>query len=196
MKYVILGTAHGSNVSGKHSPDKVLREYQYSREICKRIEKELKAKGVDCCVDIEGDIEQSLAYRSNLVNSIVKKHGGASNCVYVSIHNNAAGSDGQWRSARGFCVYAYTKSSEASKTIAKIFASNAESMGLKGNRAWPTLKYYTANFAVLRETICPAVLTENLFQDNKDDVKFLLSEDGKQAIVDLHVKSILEYVNI
>nr|DAT77576.1 MAG TPA: MurNAc-LAA [Caudoviricetes sp.] len=27
-----------------------------------------------------------------------------------------------------------------------------------------------------RDTKCPAVLTENLFQDNKEDVEFLLSE--------------------
>lgn len=30
-----------------------------------------------------------------------------------------------------------------------------------------------------RDTKCPAILTENLFQDNKEDVDFLLSEKGK-----------------
>ena len=29
---------------------------------------------------------------------------------------------------------------------------------------------------------CPAVLTENMFQDNKEDVKFLLSDEGKEKI--------------
>jgi N-acetylmuramoyl-L-alanine amidase len=45
---------------------------------------------------------------------------------------------------------------------------------------------------VLRNTWCPAVLTENLFQDNKEDVDFLLSDEGRQAIVDLHVRTIDE----
>mgnify|MGYP003524248588 FL=1 len=44
-----------------------------------------------------------------------------------------------------------------------------------------------------RDTICPAVLTENLFQDNKEDVKFLLSNEGKEIIANIHVNAILEY---
>jgi N-acetylmuramoyl-L-alanine amidase len=46
-----------------------------------------------------------------------------------------------------------------------------------------------------RDTSCPAVLTENLFQDNKDDVAFLLSDEGKKKIVDIHVQGILKYIN-
>ena len=38
---VILGTAHGSNVSGKCSPDKRLMEYQWSREMCLMIKDRL-----------------------------------------------------------------------------------------------------------------------------------------------------------
>ena len=36
-----------------------------------------------------------------------------------------------------------------------------------------------SGFYILKHTKCPAVLTENLFQDNKEDVGFLLSEEGK-----------------
>ena len=39
----------------------------------------------------------------------------------------------------------------------------------------------------MRDTKCPAVLTENLFQDNKEDVAILMSETGKHAMVDIHV---------
>jgi N-acetylmuramoyl-L-alanine amidase len=46
-----------------------------------------------------------------------------------------------------------------------------------------------------RDTKCPAVLTENLFQDNKKDVEFLLSEKGKETIVNLHVEGIINYIN-
>jgi N-acetylmuramoyl-L-alanine amidase len=44
-------------------------------------------------------------------------------------------------------------------------------------------------------TNCPAVLTENLFMDNKEDVQLLLSAEGKNKIVNLHIKGILEYLN-
>ena len=48
---------------------------------------------------------------------------------------------------------------------------------------------------ILKHTLCPAVLTENLFQDNKEDVEFLLSDEGKQTIVDIHVEGIEKLVN-
>ena len=51
-----------------------------------------------------------------------------------------------------------------------------------------------SDFYILRHTSCPAVLTENLFMDNQDDYNFLLSEEGRQAIVDLHVDGILDYL--
>ena len=50
-------------------------------------------------------------------------------------------------------------------------------------------------FYILKHTNCPAVLTENLFQDNREDVDYLLSDAGKQAIVRLHVKGIIDYLN-
>ncbi len=51
------------------------------------------------------------------------------------------------------------------------------------------------NFYILRHTSCPAVLTENLFMDNRDDVAFLESAEGSQAIVDLHVEGICRHLS-
>ena len=45
----------------------------------------------------------------------------------------------------------------------------------QGSRAVPPCHYWTAGFYVLRKTVCPAVLTENLFQDNHADVELLSS---------------------
>ena len=46
---------------------------------------------------------------------------------------------------------------------------------------------------MLTHTVCPAVLTENLFQDNQADVDFLTSEAGIQAIVQLHKDGIFRF---
>ena len=51
-----------------------------------------------------------------------------------------------------------------------------------------------ADLFVVRKTACPAVLTENLFQDNKRDVAFLLSDEGRHAIARLHVEGIMNYI--
>ena len=52
------------------------------------------------------------------------------------------------------------------------------------------------DFYIIRHTSCPAVLTENLFMDNREDVAFLESEEGAKAIVGLHVEGILQYLSI
>ena len=44
-------------------------------------------------------------------------------------------------------------------------------------------------------TSCPAVLTENLFMDTPADCAFLLSPEGQQALVDLHVDGITAYLS-
>ena len=81
---VILGTAHGSNVSGKCSPDKSLIEYQWSREMCLMIKERLDELGIDCIIDILEPIEKSVNYRARLVNSIVRESND--DCIYISIH--------------------------------------------------------------------------------------------------------------
>ena len=58
----------------------------------------------------------------------------------------------------------------------------------------PNEKYWTANFYVLKHTQCPAVLTENLFYDNKKDYEYMMSDKGKAEIVDIHVEGIINYI--
>ena len=189
---VILGTAHGSNVSGKSSPDGRLKEYQWSREMCKMIKEHLDDFGIDCIIDSLDDIEKSLSSRVRLVNNIVKESNDE--CIYISIHINAADSDGKWYNASGWTVYVYDKCSQKSKELALSLYDVAEEKNLFGNRYIPQEKYFTGNFAVLRDTVCPAVLTENMFQDNKKDVEYLMSDEGKKEICDLHIKGIMNYI--
>ena len=54
---------------------------------------------------------------------------------------------------------------------------------------------YESNFYVLKRTNCAAALTENLFQDNQSCVDWLLTEEGKQTITDIHVNGILKYID-
>ena len=189
---VILGTAHGSNVSGKCSPDKSIREYQWSREMCQMIKERLDDLGIENEIDIMEPEEISLNERVRLVNRICKE--SKTKCIYVSVHINAAGSDGKWYNASGWTVYVYNKASQNSKKLALELYNIAEEKKLFGNRSIPKEKYFTANFAVLRDTTCPAVLTENFFQDNKKDVEYLLSEKGKKEICDLHVDGIINFL--
>lgn len=189
---ILLDNGHGYDTKGKRSPDGRLREYAWAREIAKRIESELRKRGLDVQRIVTEERDISLTERVRRVNNICKQVGAGNVCL-VSVHVNAAGSGG-WRTARGWSGWVFTRSSANSKRLAQLLYAEAERRGLQGNRSVPKEKYWTANFYILRYTYCPAVLTENLFQDNKEDVDYLLSEEGKQAITDLHVQAILKYI--
>ena len=193
---VLIDNGHGDPplTGGKCSPDRRLREYVYCREIAQRVSRELSLKGVDVALLVPEKEDTPLKERVRKVNAWCRKL-GAGNVVLVSIHNNAAGADGKWHNATGFSVFISKNASSHSKSLAKIFTENATKAGLMGNRCVPAEKYWVQSLAMTRDTNCPAVLTENLFQDNEEDVKFLLSEEGKQAIVTLHINSIIQYIN-
>jgi N-acetylmuramoyl-L-alanine amidase len=56
-------------------------------------------------------------------------------------------------------------------------------------------KYVVQSLAICRDTNCPAVLVENLFQDNKEDVAYLLSAEGKNTLLGVMYNGIVDYIN-
>lgn len=189
---ILIDNGHGKNTAGKHSPDGRLREWAYCREIATAIVSELRRLGYDAERIVTEDTDIRLAERCRRVNTICKQV-GAKNVLLISVHNNAA-KNGGWHDATGWSGWVAPNASANSKKLAALLYAEAERLHLKGNRSVPQGKYWTGNFAIVRDTACPSVLTENLFQDNKGEVDFLLSEEGKQAIVDLHVKGIINYI--
>ena len=190
---ILIDNGHGENTPGKCSPDKRLREYAYTREIAKRVVKCFQCKGYDAQRIVEEETDIPLSVRCKRVNDICKQ-AGAKNVLLVSIHNNAAGADGKWHAARGFSAHVGLNASSKSKMLAQYLWNEAIAQGLKGNRSVPAAPYIAQNLAICRDTMCPAVLTENLFQDNKEDVELLLSEDGKEKVTATHVNAIVEFI--
>lgn len=189
---ILIDAGHGVNTPGKRSPDGRLREYAWAREIAKRLESALKMQGLDAERIVHEETDISIRERVRRVNTVCKAI-GASNVLLVSIHINAAGNYG-WNSARGWSVWVAPNASSKSKNLARCLYEEADRAGYKGNRSVPASKFWVGNFGIIRDTMCPAVLTENLFQDNKEDVEILLSEQGKQDMVDIHLKGIKEYL--
>lgn len=210
---ILIDNGHGSNTPGKHSPDMRLREYKWAREIATRIVNALKAKGYDAERVVTEETDVSLSERCRRANNWCAKL-GTSNVIFVSIHSNAAGGDGKWKSAGGWCVYTSPGKTKADDLATILWNTAQEELKpyidkfpvLKAQGAYDSKQKpmradwsdgdpdYEARFTVLTGTKCPAVLTESLFQDNKADVDFLLSEAGKQVIVNLHVKGIIKYI--
>lgn len=190
---VLLDPGHGESTPGKRSPDGKLREYKYCREIAREVKKELEKLGFIVELTVTDDTDVPLMERCKIVNQYCDKYGKA-NTVLVSIHCNAAGSGKDWMNARGWSVFLSPNSSTKSKKLAELLFKAAESENLALRKYSQTQVYWKQNLAICRETKCPAVLTENLFQDNKEDADFLLSENGKNSIINLHVKGITDYI--
>lgn len=190
---ILIDNGHGSNTPGKCSPDGRLKEYEYTRKIAADTVRELKASGYDAELLTPESYDVSLTTRVRRANAMCRKHGTA-NVIVVSIHNNAAGSKGQWLSARGWSVHVGLNASLRSKELASHLAKATEAQKIRVRRQLPGQDYWPQNLAICRDTLCPAVLTENLFQDNREDVEFLLSDEGRKAIVQLHVNGIVSYI--
>jgi N-acetylmuramoyl-L-alanine amidase len=190
---ILIDNGHGENTPGKRSPKwadgSQLFEWQYTREIAQRIETELRKQGIDVERIVKENIDVPLSERCKRANAIAAK-AGVKNCLLISIHNNAATG-----TARGWEVHTYIGKSKSDE-YATIFWNEAKAL-LPGSE--PMRGDHTdgdpdwdSNFAILRDTVCPAVLTENLFMDNPDDCRYLLSNGGKAAITKIHVQSILK----
>lgn len=190
---IAIDNGHGSNTPGKCSPDKKLLEYKWAREIAKMLQEKLISLGFKSELITPEEQDISLKERVSRANTLYKESN--KNMILISIHVNAAKSSGEWQNANGWMVFVSNNASKKSKLLAQCLYKQAELKDLKGNRWIPEEKYWQQSLAICRDTNCPAVLTENLFMDNKEDVAFLLSKEGKEAIVDLHIKGILDYVN-
>ena len=210
---VLIDNGHGSDTPGKCSPDQKLKEYLKSREVARKLKKALNLRFVDAQLLVPEDKDISLKERCRRVNAACDKY-GKDNVLLVSIHCNAAGDDGKWKSAGGWCVYTSPGQTKADDLAPEIW--NAAHDGLKDYiERFPVLQAqgaydskqkpmradwrdgdpdYEARFYILVHTKCPAVLTESLFQDNKADCDFLLSEEGTDAIVNLHRDGIINYI--
>ena len=192
---VIIDNGHGKNTPGKCAPDKSLFEWQWTREIASMLCMRLYGiNSIQTVILVPEEHDISLKERVRRVNTIVHDAKIAGKEVLlISIHINAAG-HGTWKTANGWSVWVSNNASEKSKQFAQIAYNEALSLGLKGNRVVPKEQYWSSNFYILKNTLCPAVLTENMFMDNQEDVQFLNSEKGKQTIVQLHYNAILKYI--
>ena len=198
MKTIILGTAHLKSTPGKGSPDGRLKEYKYSREVANAISVILKDMGYNVFIDITDDdlkvsTSKELSLRCKIVNELVKQY---KDCIYVSIHVNAAAADGKWHEGTGWEVFTSVGKTKADELATCLY--NAAKVNLKDKKMRVDMSDgdpdKEAHLYVLKYTNCPAVLTENFFQDNKKDVDFLLSDEGFHSIVRLHVEGILNYI--
>lgn len=215
MKMIVLiDNGHGADTPGKCSPDHSLKEYKKSREIARGLQMALLDHDIEARLLVPEENDVSLAERCRRVNEFCNAY-GKDKVIVVSIHCNAAGADGKWKSAGGWSVYTSPGKTKADDLATELWNAANKSLKKYIDR-FPLLQAqgaydarqrpiradwsdgdpdYEARFAILMNTKCPAVLTESLFQDNKADCDFLLSKEGTQSIIELHLNGVINYIN-
>lgn len=193
---ILLDPGHGSNTPGKRSPDGALLEYAYTREIANLIYHGLHREGIDAEIIVREEIDVPLSERICRVNEACREH-GQGNVLLVSIHCNAAGDGKIWRNATGWECYTSPGKTKADKLAtylceeASLYIPETSRIRADYSDGDPDKE---GRFYMLMHSKCPAVLTENLFMDNKSECKYLLSLKGKAAIANIHIRGIKKYL--
>lgn len=189
---ILIDNGHGVETPGKRSPDGRLREYAYTREIADRVISRLQGEDIDSNRIVPEETDVPLSERVARANKYYAESG--KQAILVSIHCNAAGDGSKWITARGWSVFVDTTASANSKRLATTMAEVAKKKGVTVRKEMNNRNYWIENLYICKHTNCPAVLVENFFQDNKEDVDFLLSEEGKRCVTDITVEGIKKYL--
>lgn len=191
-KVVILDNGHGIETPGKRSPDGSFLEWKWTRAFVQKLKLELELLGYLVFDIVTEDTDVGLTKRANRANEIITKY-GSKNCIFISVHCNAAGNGEKWYNAEGWAAYTTVGNNNSDK-LAECLCDACETVGVKlrtdksdGDKDWEE------NFTVIKKTNCPAVLTENMFMDSKKDVDFLTSEEGIEKLINIHLIGIQNY---
>lgn len=191
-----IDNGHGINTKGKQSVDGSLKEYAWTREVAQRVYKRLLLMGYKAVLVTPETTDVPLSTRVERVNAQCRLYGSQNVCC-VSIHVNADGYGKEWTKAQGWSVHVSRgrngKVSHGSEMLADCMMDEALKLRRKVRRMYTAKSYWIQSLAMTRDTLCPAVLTENFFMTNECDLRFLNSERGTEAIAQLHINALIEY---
>jgi N-acetylmuramoyl-L-alanine amidase len=180
MPKICLDYGHGASTAGKRSPDGNLLEYEFNRDVGRRIKTILENHNVEVIETVEDDTDLALSSRCGIANF--------HDCDYfVSIHANAYNTS--WNDVSGWEIYIIGKGGKAEKLAEKIHKYSKD-LGLKDRGI------KIGNFQVLRDTNMPAVLIEHGFYTNKEECEKLKSDSFRQKCAECDAKGILEQLGI
>lgn len=175
IKKVLLDAGHGKETPGKRSPvwkdGSQLFEWEFTRDIVKRIARLLDKDKIPYSILVPEDSDISLNARCRRAN--VEK-----DCFLISVHANAG-------KGTGWEVFTST-----GKTKSDTIADRMVDMFKKRFPEWKCRGHKEANYQIVKYTKCPAILTENFFMDTEKDCKFIMSEEGRQRVAELHAELI------
>ena len=197
---ILIDNGHGIQTKGKRSPDGTLLEYTYTRELARQIVKILKSRGYDSELLVPEDDDIPLSERVRRVNEICLTYEpscptptGHPDVILISLHINAAGDGTKWMNATGWSCYTckgQTESDRLADCLYKAAEQILKNQVIRTDYARDGDPDWEENFYILRHSLCPAVLVEQFFMDNKKDLAYLISDEGKRNLIDVIVSGV------
>jgi len=161
-------------------------EGEFNRKVVDAIAEKLWYLEIAYRLVVDEDEDITLKERVNRTNNYQST---LKNCIFISIHGNAFNGN-----AMGYEVFT-SKGQTDSDLIAEVFAIKMALAFPKKVMRWDLSdkdRDKEASFYVLKNTNCPALLTENFFFDNKEDAKLMMSDEGVERIAQAHVDAIVK----
>ncbi|HEX6594149.1 MAG TPA: N-acetylmuramoyl-L-alanine amidase [Bacillota bacterium] len=178
MVKIFIDPGHGGHDGGAAANG--LKEKDLTLKIAKKVRSRLgNYEGASTKMSRTTDKYVSLTGRTNMANSWNAD-------FFLSIHINAGG-------GTGYEDYIYSGLSSMSRAGSIHDEINKAVVSETG---WRNRGKKKANFAVLRQSNMPAVLTESGFIDTKSDADKLKSDAFLNKIADGHVKGIARYFGL
>ncbi|MGL4774532.1 MAG: N-acetylmuramoyl-L-alanine amidase family protein [Clostridium sp.] len=173
MARIVIDAGHGGNDSGAYGCG--IEEKNKALSVAQKIKELAEQRGIEVYLTRSSDRYISLDERANVANNV-----GAD--IFVSIHLNSSDSI-----ASGVETFVYNNCSDKSKTLANLVQANmVNDFGINDRGV------KSANFAVLRLTKMPAILTEGGFINNANDMAKVTIDGYANAVT----KGICEYFGI
>lgn len=119
-----------------------------------------------------GPIDIPIGKRVKAINAVAD-----SRTLLVSIHCNAPKGSG-WSKSRGHTVFHSRNASGRSERFAVLISENL----IEHVPSIPSRGTKKANWSILKDTICPAVLVECGFMTNRDEAELLASQFTQESI--------------
>ena len=177
---VFLGVGHGGSDPGAVANN--TKEKDLNLSIALACRDELVKHGVSVKMSREKD-------ENDPIGDEVKECNAYAPDLAVDIHNNAGGGDG------GEVFYSHLGGKGktlAENILAEIVKVGQNSRGIKTRVNSQGKDYY----AFIRNTTCPAVITECCFLDNASDLKILATESQRKEMGIAIAKGILKTLGV
>ena len=188
---VLIDNGHGGLINGEYTTpgkrkdwgeDGIIYEGEFNRAIAAGIIERLTLLKIPYVNLAPEHRDVTLRTRVNRANKYP-----ANKSFYLSIHSNAGGGHG----SEIFTSPGNTSSDAIATIFGEEFQKEFPDRRLRSDFSDGDLDK-ERRFFVLTQTKMPAILTESFFMDNFEEFKNILNtREGRQKIVDFHVKAIV-----